>query len=117
MFVMVGTLAAIGLISVLWLIYGLCCGRPEGCLVIVSRPGHGLLHRCLWLREMGLLRCRMAVVAHDLDAVDVWWLRQHGMEIWTSGELPEECVTGDKKYGAGTGNSPGSHQRGGVSEL
>ena len=113
----IGTLAAFGLLSALWLIYGLCCGKASGSLVIICGRGHGLLRRCLWLREMGLLRCRMAVVAPDLDAVDVLWLRQHGIEIWKPAGLPVGYDIGDKRYGAGTGNSPGCHQCGGVSEL
>ena len=117
LYVCVGMLAAFGLLCFLWMIYGMCCGKTRGTLVILAHRGHGLLRRCLWLRQMGLLRCKMAVIAGELDAVDIRWLHQNGIEIWISGSLPEGCDTGEKKYGAGTGNPPGRHQCGGVSEL
>ena len=117
LYVCIGMLAAFGLVWVLWLIYGMCCGKPDGLLLIVSGRGQGLIRRCLWLRELGLLRSRMAVISPELDAVEIWWLRQYGIEIWPSQDLTEGYGTGEKRYGAGTGNPPGCHQCGGISEL
>ena len=116
-FVCIGALAAFGVVCVLWTIYGLCCGKPDGTLLILSRGNQGLLRRCLWLREMGFLTCPMVLVDPDLDALDELWVMSRGVEIWRTSCLGEVCDTGDKKYGAGTGDSSGCHQCGGVSEL
>ena len=116
-FVCIGTLAAFGLVCVLWLIYGLCCVKAEGTLVILGGAGQGLIRRCLWLREMGLLSCPMVLIDPELDEMDGLWLRSRGVEIWRTSPLGEADDTGEKKYGTGTGDPSGRHQRGGVSEL
>ena len=116
-FVCIGTLAAFGLLCVLWLIYGLCCGKPEGSLLIISRGEQGLLRRCLWLREMGLLSCPMALVDPELNEMDELWVKSRGVEIWRTSRLGEAEDIGERTYGPGTGDSSGRHQCGGVSEL
>ena len=116
-FVIIGGLAAFGLLCMLWMIYGMCCGKCEGKLLIVSAEGKGLLRRCLWLKEMGLLDCPMEVCIREIDPMDAVWLQMHGIEIWMPGQIGAGTETGAKEHGAGTGNSPGCHQRGGVPEL
>ena len=115
--VCIGTLAAFGLLCVLWLIYGLCCGKPEGSVLICSGGEQGLIRRCLWLREMGLLSCPMVLINPELDEMDVLWLKSKGIEIWSAFPLGKADNIGEKKYGAGTGDPSGCHQCGGVSEL
>ena len=116
-FVCIGTLAAFGMLCALWLIYGFCCGKPEGTVLILSRGQQGLIRRCLWLREMGLLRCPMVLIDPELDEMDTHWILSRGVEIWKTFPDGEADGTGVRTHGTGTGDSSGCHQRGGVSEL
>ena len=115
--VCIGALAAFGLLCVLWLIYGSCCGKTEGALLVVSRGGRGLVRQCLWLREMGLLTCPMVLIDPELDELDAHWAIARGVEIWRTSRFGEAEDIGERTYGAGTGDPTGRHQRGGVSEL
>ena len=115
-FVCIGTLAAFGLLCGLWLIYGICCGKPEGLLLICGNGEPGLIRRCLWLREMGLLSCPMVLIDPDLDEMDELWVKSRNVEIWRTSHLRETKNTGDR-YGTGTGDPSGCHQCGGIPEL
>ena len=54
-YVVIGTLAAFGLVSALWLIFGWLIPGGKGWAAVCFREG-AALERCLWLREWGLLR-------------------------------------------------------------
>ena len=65
-YIVLGTLAAFGLVSALWVLYGflLPINRGGG-LYAPARPGvteDSFARRYLWLRELGLMRCGVAVV-------------------------------------------------------
>jgi len=116
-FVWVGALAAFGAVSALWLVYGLCCGKPVGRLLIVSNGQKGLIRRLLWLREVGLLSCPMVLIDPELDELDEYWITSRGVEVWKTAPWMEAENIGERIYGAGTGDPTGRHQCGGVSEL
>lgn len=115
--VCIGALAAFGLLCVLWLVYGICCGKPEGSVLICSGEQQGLIRRCMLLREMGLLSCRMVLIDPELDEMDEYWVTSRGVKIWRTSSLEKAEDIGERTYGAGTGDPTGRHQRGSVSEL
>lgn len=116
-YVIIGALAAFGLLCAVWLVYGLCCGSSSGRILLLECGDFGVIRRCLWLREMGLLRCPLAVWEPELSMAEEIWLEHHGIEIWKPSRLGEVWETGAKEHGAGAGDTPGRHQCGGVSEL
>ena len=64
LYVLLGLLAAFGLLCALWALFG--CFLPGSCrctLILRCRAQeeNGLLRRLLWLRELGLLRCRIVL--------------------------------------------------------
>ena len=73
-YVLMGTLAAFGLLCAMWALAGwLLPGDRNGVAVFFCGKGDNRLPplpRWRLLRQLGLLRCRMAVVAPELDAVE-----------------------------------------------
>ena len=65
-YIMLGTLAAFGLVSALWVLYGfLLPAERGGGLYAPARPGvteDSFARRYLWLRELGLLREELTMV-------------------------------------------------------
>ena len=70
-YIMLGTLAAFGLVSALWVLYGfLLPAERGGGLYAPARPGvteDSFARRYLWLRELGLLR-EEGISAYLVDA-------------------------------------------------
>lgn len=91
--VLVGMLAAFGILCGFWAAIGwLLPGGRGG--VVVCRGSSGFLERfflwrCLFLAETGLLRCSLVVVDLGLEEPDRKWLRQLDgkIEICTPEEL------------------------------
>jgi hypothetical protein len=120
-YVIVGALAAFGLMCVVWL----CCGffLPEtrdGLLVLSGPLGEASLNtarRWIWLREMGLLYSPMAAIGETLDRGERIWLESHGFEIYSRAEIALRLGIGANRIDTGTGDPTGCHQCGGISEL
>lgn len=113
-YVILGALAAFGLLSILWAAMGwLLPGGRGMALVCVGEPDAGILARYRWLRSLGLMACPLIVVAEDAAPVP-----SDGVEICEPGNLLSRLELERVKIdGTGNGDPPGRHQRSGVSEL
>lgn len=113
-YVILGVLAAFGLLSVLWAALGwLLPGGKGMALVCVGEPDAGILARYKWLRSLGLLACPLIVAAEDaaLQPMD-------GMEICAPESLLFRLeLERDQIDGTGNGDPTGRNQRRGISEL
>lgn len=112
-FIIMGTLAAMGALSLLWLLAGWLLPAGQGCvLVCFEMPDEGVLSRYRWLRGAGLLCCPLLAVEAGQP------LRAEDIE-YCSGEELLSRVEWERKRTNGTGNgdSPGCGQCRGVSEL
>lgn len=95
-YVLIGTLAAFGLLSGLWVLWGFfqpvcACGwllHPGGPESIHAAQGY------LWLRGMGLVRCPLIVADRDLSNAQRKWLREKGIEVCGVEELPRRLGIG-----------------------
>ena len=118
LYVLIGTLAAVGLMSVLWVCFGWLLPGAKGCaFVCVGWPEEGLQSRYRWLRDLGILHCPMLIVTENqTDKTEVFF--GSGMEIcsWDAlwQRLERERTNRD---GTGNGNPPGRNQCRGISEL
>ena len=117
-YILVGTLAAMGLLSVLWVCFGwLLPGGKGAALVCVGWPEEGMTARCRWLRELGLLQLPMIIVTSDLERTQ----RQPPgcpMEFCSPEALLSrlERERNDCER-TGNGDPPGRGERRGISEL
>ena len=113
-----GTLAAIGMLSILWVCFGwLLPGAAGGAVVCRGWPEEGLLRRYRWLRELGLLTWPLLIVA-EVQVEDTEQFFGSGIEICSPDALADRLEQ-ERTYldGTGNGDPPGRHQRRGVSEL
>lgn len=90
-------LAAVGLLSLLWALAGwmlpLC---RKGVLIYRGAPGEwSFAPTYLWLRSLGLIRCRLMVIDLDLEENLRTWMKDQGIEICTAEELPERLKLGE----------------------
>ncbi len=110
--ILLGTLAAMGAMSLLWAAFGWLLPSEEGCaLVCVGEPDERILWRYRWLKGLGLLRCPLLVVTEKIP----------------EGDTAERCSREELlvrlererngEHGTGNGDPPGRSQRRGVSEL
>ena len=68
-YILLGLLAAIGALSVLWVFFGILLpGGKGGAVVCLGWPEEALLGRYRWLRELGLVRCPLIVITEDPQA-------------------------------------------------
>ena len=106
-------LAAIGLLSLGWGILGWLLPDGKGCaLVCLGQPDEGILSRYRWLRGIGFLRCPLIVVTDSEEDRDSWIEICAGEALLARLEMERSLV-----HGTGNGDSPGRHQRRGISEL
>lgn len=112
-YVLLGALAAFGLLSMVWASLGWLLPSGRGCaLVCFGKPDPGILSRYKWLRGLGLLSCPLLVVADDPGEPE------DGIEICTGEELLSRLeMERNRFHGTGNGDPPGRDQRRGVSEL
>ena len=98
-YILLGTLAAFGLVSALWVVYGLFLPRErEGVLYAPARAGENevsFARRYLWLRELGLLRCDLVMVDLGLNPAERDWLESRGITICGPSELSGRLETGE----------------------
>ncbi len=116
-YVMVGALAVLGLLWSVWMVAAVIPAVVQDSWLLLNPGDRILWKRCLHLREMGLLICRLAVWEEALTPQERAWLEGKNVEIWTTAQIRARFEIGAKEHGAGTGNSPGCHQCGGVPEL
>lgn len=94
-YVTLGALAAFGLVCAVWILWGLL--HPEagqGTLIYSGTGTVSMVRRYLWLREMGVLHCPLAVM-HS-EGMDIPWLEDQGIEICSREELLSRLEIGAK---------------------
>ena len=118
-YVILGTLAAMGLMSLIWVFAGaLIPGAKGGIVVCPQWPGESFLWRYRWLRDIGLLQCPVIVVTENTDGENTKRLCGCDIELCSPDALGQRLER-ERKYldGTGNGDPPGRHQRRGISEL
>ncbi len=115
LYVIVGTLAAFGLLSIGWTVLGwLLPGGRGACLVYFGMADEGILTRYHWLRGLGLLCCPLLVVTEEAPER----FPGDNMEICSPANLlPRLEMERNRFDGTGNGNPSGRSQRRGISEL
>ena len=111
---LIGALAAFGLVCAVWTLWGFCLSPDEGRLIYVGPAPIEFARRYLWLKEMGLIRCRLSVAEPDGETER--WLHDRGIESWSREEIAGGQM-GETEFDGRTGDIAGNHRRGGFSEL
>ena len=95
-YVWIAALAAFGLLSVLWALFGWLlpvCRR--GWLLYPGRSEDlSFVAVYLWLRSMGIVRCPLILADLGLSDAEKRRLTEKGIEIYSPSELPERLVIG-----------------------
>ena len=95
-YIVLGTLAAFGLVSALWVLYGFLLPPDRGSVLYApARPGvaeDSFARRYLWLRELGLLREELVMVDFGLSDEERDWLMARGVTVCTPEKLAERLV-------------------------
>ena len=111
--VILGTLAAFGLLAVLWVLFGLLLPGGTGCVVVCyGAPEPEIFAVFKWLKSFGVLKCPLIAVTEVEDSLP------DGMERC----LPEQLLRRlteerDRFDGTGIGDLTGRGQRRDLSEL
>ena len=110
-YVVLGALAAFGLLSALWAALGWLLPSGKGCaLVCRGEPDPGIVSRWKWLRGLGLLRCPLIAVDAEQTNGEI--------EICAGEDLLARLeMERNQFHGTGNGDPAGRHQRRGISEL
>ena len=120
-YVIIGALAAFGLMCVIWIGCGAALPDSRKGLLLLSAPLDeetlNAVRRWIWLREMGLLYTPMAAVDDGLEDAQRSWLEGQGFIIYSRAELARKLGIGENRIDTGTGDLTGRHQCGGVPEL
>lgn len=113
-YIVLGTLAAFGLLSAVWALLGWLLPDGRGCaMVCLGTPDEGICSRYRWLRGMGLLSCPLLIVAEESGEAP-----EETMEICSREELLPRLEQERNRFdGTGNGDHSGRHQRRGISEL
>ena len=117
-YILLGMLAAVGLMSILWVFFGVFLpGSRGGALVCPQWPEYGLVARYRWLRNLGLIQYPLIIVAQEWEDTEVQPLGC-GIEICSPDALWQRLERERTEIdGTGNGDPPGRHQRRGISEL
>ena len=117
-YIVMGTLAAIGGLCVLWACFGWLLPGLKGCaLVCPGWPDEGFMRRYRWLRDLGLLNCPLLIAAEAQPEKPERY-DGNGIEICSRDVLWQRLERERTDFdGTGNGDPPGRHQRGGISEL
>lgn len=79
-YVLIGMLAAFGLLCAVWVLWGFLYNRrTEGLLLYAGKDSLSAAQKYLWLREMGLAHCPLLVLEPGEDARQ--WLENRNIEI------------------------------------
>jgi len=118
LYIILGTLAAIGLLSIVWVCFGWLLPGGEGGILVCTEPSEAFLSRCWWLRELGLLRLPLVIALREPSDQGKMGLLDNDIEICSPetlvSRLEQERLHRD---GTGNGDPAGRHQRRGISEL
>lgn len=98
-YVIIGFFAAVGLLFLLWLVFGaLLPGSRPGTVVLFCPQGRekALLQRYRWLRDLGLVRCRLVLLESRLPLPRQKELTQHfpGVRFCTLEQWQSETEKG-----------------------
>ena len=117
-YIILGTLAAMGVLSVLWLCFGaLLPGSRGGIFVCLEPPEGSFLIRYRWLRELGLWNGPLVIVTESGNEKGVQPLGC-GIEVCRREDLIARLEQERDRYdAAGDGDPSGRDQRRGISEL
>lgn len=85
-YVCIGALAAFGLLSIGWCLFGWLL-HPGGDSVLLLLGEEAALQRLLWLRSLGLLRCRLALLRQPSEERESRILREQGIELWSREDI------------------------------
>ena len=109
-YVIMGMLAAFGLLSMVWVAFGWLLPGGQGCvLVCYGAADPEIIARWKWLQSLGFLRCPLvAVTEESCEETE----NCAGAELLTRLEMERNRV-----HGTGNGDPSGCHQRCGISEL
>lgn len=111
---LLATLAAIGLLSILWVFLGWLLPAGKGCaLVCVGQPDIGVLSRWKWLQGMGLLKCPLIAVTET----EALYVDSEIEQISREALLARLETERDQFDRTGNGDPPGHHRCRGISEL
>lgn len=118
-YILIGTLAAVGLMSILWVCFGaLLPDAAGGAMVCVGWPDEGTVSRYRWMQELGIFHGPLLVVLKDPEMREEERLWGCGIELCSPetlvSRLERERVHSDR---TGNGDPPGHHQCRGISEL
>lgn len=111
--ILIGLFAAYGFLAAAWTLAGMLRKKRYDGVLIVSGSGEdklALMAKLLWLREMSLLECPIALTASGIDEVHLRIFKRMGAEVID--DLGAEDIDG-----TGNGNLTGHHSGGGVPEL
>lgn len=101
LYVIIGALAAFGLICVVWIICGFFLpDTRSGALVLPGPLGEkemATARRWIWLREMGLLYSPLIAVAEDFGEAERIWLECHGFEICSRAAIAKRLGIGENR--------------------
>ena len=91
-YILIGTLALLGLVCALWGLFGWCFGCGKGGALVCLRSGQQALAQILrysWLRGMGFVRCPLLLVESGLSEKEQDQLckKYPGIEFCTLAEL------------------------------
>lgn len=113
--VFLGTMAAFGCMTAIWLLLGWVLPDGKGCaLVCYGEADTGILSRYQWLRGIGLLQVPLVIVSGDLSNDK----QRCGMEICSPEALLSRLEQErNQVHGTGDGDPSGRSQRRGISEL
>ena len=111
---LIGMLAAFGLFSAVWALFGWLLPGGRGCaLVCMGFPDEGIRSRYRWLCGIGFLHCPLLIVAEE-----ELQLPEGNMEICSREELLSRLEQEKNRFnGTGNGDHSGRYQRRGISEL
>lgn len=94
-YVLLGMLAAFGLVCAVWLLCGLFTRNEKaGNLVYFGEDVHICAQRYIWLREMGLVSDRLLIPDDGLEEQERQWLEAQGIEICSRDVLTERLGIG-----------------------
>lgn len=78
-----GTLAAFGILCAVWVCFGwLFSGGSRGCVICAGTEAAAICRRMLWLRDLGLVQCRVYLVRADAPEEVCRELERRGAVIW-----------------------------------
>ena len=88
--VLVGILAAFGLLCALWCIFGLWLSGSKGWVAVcfAGKGQTGALRRCRWLRSWGLHRGRILLITPEGTQPEAVSRETENIELCTLAELP-----------------------------